>query len=173
VAYAGRFAPEKGVEVLVEACRHAGLPMRFAGDAPAHPAVRKDDDAAFVMTRSPEELAQFYRGARVVVMPSIWAETFGVVAAEAMSHGVPVVVSRIGALTETVVEGVTGLYANPGDARDLARQLRRVWDDAALARELGRNGRIRVEETFSERMHFERLARVYDEVCGASAPVRR
>jgi glycosyltransferase involved in cell wall biosynthesis len=173
VAYAGRFAPEKGIAVLVEACRHAGLPMRFAGDAPAHAAVREDDDAAFVMTRSAEELAQFYRGARVVVMPSTWSETFGVVAAEAMSHGVPVVVSRIGALTETVVEGVTGLYANPGDARDLARQLRRVWDDAALARELGRNGRKRIEETFSDRMHFERLSRVYGEVCGASAPIKR
>ena len=63
--FAGRFAAEKGVEVMVEACRRAGIPMRFAGDAPSHPAVRSGDDASFVMTRSPAELADFYRGARM------------------------------------------------------------------------------------------------------------
>ncbi len=61
VGYAGRFVDEKGVEVLVEACRLAGLPMRFAGDAPSHPAVHAGDDASFVMTQSPAELAAFYR----------------------------------------------------------------------------------------------------------------
>ncbi len=164
VAYAGRFAPEKGVAVMAEACRRAGLPMRFAGDAAAHPAVRPEDDASFILTRSREELADFYRGARVLAMPSTWPETFGVVAAEAMSHGVPVVVSRIGALPETVIDGVTGLLAEPGDADDLARQLRRVWDDAGLARELGRNGRRRAEAEFSEERYFGRLASVYGEV---------
>lgn len=170
VAFAGRFAPEKGVEVMVEACRLARLPMRFAGDADSHPAIAPGDDASFVLTRSREELDRFYRGARVVAMPSIWSETFGVVAAEAMSHGVPVVVSRVGALPETVVEDCTGLIAEPGDAVGLARQLRRVWDDPVLARTLGENGRRRVVETYSERHHFEHLARVYGE---ARAQVRR
>src|SRR5258705_4523239 len=43
VGFAGRFAEEKGVEVMVAACRRAGLPMRFAGDKPGHPAVRPGD----------------------------------------------------------------------------------------------------------------------------------
>ena len=173
VAYAGRFAAEKGIGILVEACRRAGLPMRLAGDAASHPAVRAGDDAAFVEARTREELARFYRGARVVAMPSTWSETFGMVAAEAMSHGIPVVVSRIGALPETVAEGVTGLAAVPGDVDDLARQLRRVWDDAALARRLGREGRRRVEAHFSERSHLDRLARVYAEVRDAARAVTR
>lgn len=165
VAYAGRFVPEKGVEVMVEACRRLGLPMRFSGDAPGHPAVREGDDATFGATwKSPEELAAFYRGARVLVMPSLWPETFGIVAAEAMSHGVPVVASRIGALPETVVDGETGLLARPGDAADLADRIARVWNDPALARRLGANGRRRAEEEFSEDVHVARLVGVYEAV---------
>ena len=163
VGYAGRFAQEKGVEIMVEACRRAGLPMRFAGDAPCHPAVRPDDDAAFVMTQSPAELAEFYRGARVVVVPSVWAEVFGIVPAEAMSHGIPVVASRLGALQEIVRDGVTGLLAEPGNIADFAEKIAQLWSDRDLARRLGGNARRHVETEFSPRAHFDTLARVYAE----------
>lgn len=163
VGFAGRFAEEKGVEVMVAACRRAGLPMRFAGDAPSHPAVRSDDDATFVMTKSPAELAEFYRGARILVVPSLWAETFGIVAAEAMSHGIPVVASRIGALQETVRDGETGLLAEPNNVDDFAEKIARIWNDPDLARRLGHNARRLVESRFSRQAHFDRLAPVYAE----------
>jgi len=167
VAYAGRFVHEKGVEVMVQACRREGLPMAFAGDAPSHPAVRPEDGARFVMTKSPAELAAFYRGARVVVVPSIWTETFGLVAAEAMSHGIPVVASRIGALPETVRDGETGLLAAPGDAADLAAKIRRVWDDADLARRLGRGARRHVETEYGEQAHLRRQMEIYRDAIAA------
>jgi glycosyltransferase involved in cell wall biosynthesis len=166
VAFAGRFAPEKGVEVLVEACRIARLPLRLAGGASSHPAVRPGDDVAFVTTRSPEELAGFYRGARVLAAPSLFEETFGVVPAEAMSHGVPVVASRIGALPETVGDG--GLFAVPGDPSDLAGKLLLVWSDAGLARDLGRAGRSR-SLAYDGRRGREALARIYADAAGAPA----
>ena len=173
VGFAGRFAPEKGVEVMVEACRLAGLPMRFAGDAAAHPAVRPEDDASFFMTRSPADLADFYRGARVIVVPSIWTETFGIVAAEAMSHGIPVVASRLGALQGTVRDGETGLLAEPGNVADFAAKIGRLWSDRELARRLGRNARMRVQTDFSHQAHFDRLVRIYSEVIAQADANRR
>lgn len=169
VAFAGRFVPEKGVEIMMEACRREGLPMAFAGDAPTHPAARPEDRAHFVMTRTPAELAQFYRGARVLAAPSLYYETFNIVAAEAMSHGVPVVASRIGALPETVPDGEGGLLFPPGDAKQLAACLRTVWDDARLCRELGRSARQHVIDEFTEQAHFERTTRVYREVIASGA----
>ena len=169
VGFAGRFAEEKGVEVMVEACRSAGLPMRFAGDAPSHPAVLPGDDASFIMTKSPAELAGFYRGARVIVAPSLWPETFGIVPAEAMSHGIPVVASRLGALDGTVRDGETGLLAEPGNAADFAEKIGRVWNTPELARRLGRNARRYVETQFSGQAHFDRLFSVYEEAI-AHAP---
>jgi glycosyltransferase involved in cell wall biosynthesis len=163
VGFAGRFVYEKGVEVMVDACRIAGVPMRFAGDAPGHPAVRSDDDATFVMTKSPADLAEFYRGARLIVVPSVWTEAFGIVPAEAMSHGIPVVASRLGGLQGTVRDGATGLLAEPGNAADFAAKIRRIWDDPDLARRLGRGARSHVESQFSHGVHFDRLMRIYDE----------
>lgn len=174
IGFAGRFVHEKGVEVMVQACRSAGLPMGFAGSAPGHPAVRPDDRAFFVMTKSPAELAAFYRGARLIVVPSIWSETFGLVAAEAMAHGVPVVVSDIGALPGTVGHGAGGVIVPPGDAAALAATLRRLWDDTAELRRLGAAARAWVLREYSESAHFERLLAVYREVQAehaAGAPV--
>ena len=158
---------------MVEACRLAGLPMRFAGDAAAHPAVRPEDDASFFMTRSPADLADFYRGARVIVVPSIWTETFGIVAAEAMSHGIPVVASRLGALQGTVRDGETGLLAEPGNVADFAAKIGRLWSDRELARRLGRNARMRVQTDFSHQAHFDRLVRIYSEVIAQADANRR
>jgi glycosyltransferase involved in cell wall biosynthesis len=169
VGYAGRFAHEKGVEIMVQACRAAGLPMRFAGDAPGHPAVTSTDDATFVMTHSSAELAAFYRGARIIVVPSIWSETFGIVAAEAMSHGIPVVASRIGALPEVVRDGETGLLAEPGDASDFAEKISRLWNDASLARRLGSEARRRVASEFTYQAHCDRLLRTYSAVIAETA----
>ncbi len=164
VGYAGRFAPEKGVEVLLEAARRAGLPLKLAGDAPTHTAVRPGDRISFVMTKSAGELAAFYRDARMIAVPSIWYETFGIVPVEAMSHGVPVVASRIGALRETVEDSVTGLLFEPGSAGDLAEKLARLWNDSALCRSLGAAARERARERFSEDAHFNRLVAVYQDV---------
>lgn len=166
VAYAGRFVPEKGVEVLLEAGRLTRLPLRLAGDAPGHAGVRPGDDVGFVVTRTRSELAAFYRGARILAVPSTWFETFGIVAAEAMSHGIPVVASRIGALAETVQDGVTGLLFDVGDARDLALKLRALWDDPERCRRLGRAGRARVSELCHETSHYRRLIEIYEAALG-------
>ena len=149
---------------MVAACRLGGLPMRFAGDMPSHPAVRSDDDATFVMTKSAADLALFYRGARAIVVPSIWTETFGIVAAEAMSHGIPVVVSRIGALPELVRDGESGLLAEPANVQDFAEKISRIWNDPALARRLGGNARRQVESECGLKPHFDRLAQIYANV---------
>lgn len=169
VAYAGRFVREKGVETMVSACRQAGLPMAFAGDASSHPAVRASDRAQFVLTRSAEELARFYRGARMIVVPSIWPETFGMVAAEAMAHGIPVVASDIGALPDTVLDGRTGLLARPGDVADFADKISRIWHDADLARRLGQGAAQHVRASFSSRVHAERLMGYYRQALAGGA----
>ncbi|MBV8593567.1 MAG: glycosyltransferase family 4 protein [Caulobacteraceae bacterium] len=171
VAFAGRFAPEKGVDLLIEAARAAGLPLRLAGNADTHPAIRPGDDVQCVVTRSAEELAQFYRGARLLVMPSLWEETFGVVAAEAMSHGVPVIAAAIGALAHTVVDQATGLLFEPRNGGALAAVMRQLWDDPELCRRLGAAGRQKVKTQFDEASHVRHLMDAYEAaLAGAHRP---
>ena len=162
VAFAGRFVPEKGAHILIEAARIAGLPLQLAGDARSHPAIRAGDAAKCVVINDPVKLADFYRRARTVVMPSLWNETFGLVAAEAMGHGVPVVASRIGALEYTVRDGVSGLLVKSGDVDELAAALKRIWDDPELCRTLGAGARKQVEENFSNASRVDRLVTIYE-----------
>jgi glycosyltransferase involved in cell wall biosynthesis len=162
VGFAGRFADEKGVEVLLEAARRANLPVKLAGDATDHPAIRQGDRVECVLTRSREELAAFYRGARMLVVPSIWYETFGIVAGEAMSHGIPVVASRLGALQQTVTDNVTGLLFETGSVEDLAAKMTRLWTDDGLCRILGKAAREKVRTEFSPEVHVNGFLHAYE-----------
>ena len=76
----------------------------------------------------PETLAAF----DLLVMPSIWPETSGLVIQEAFLAGVPVVASRIGGIPEVITDGVNGLLFEPGSREGLERTLRRLLDEPDL-----------------------------------------
>ncbi len=164
IAFAGRFSEEKGVDLLIKAARQLNLPLKLAGFHTDHPAIQAGDDTECVMPGTPAELADFYRGARIVVAPSIWCETFGLVAAEAMSHGIPVVATRVGALQDTVDDEVTGLLFNLGNVIDLSEKLSRLWDDPLLCRRFGEAAREKVRAQFSLDEHFNQTMRAYQSV---------
>ena len=143
-AYSGRFHAGKGIETLLIAARKADIPLRLAGD---YAPMRETPDRAppgtqFLGRLDHAGLDAFYRNARFLVVPSRCFETFGLVAAEAMAHGIPVIASRIGGLQEVVEDGVTGLLVNPGDSADLARGMTLLWENPGLCRQMGVN-RIR------------------------------
>ena len=141
VLYAGRLSAEKGVLELVEAA--AGLPLVVAGDGPLRD--RVPGALGFVPH---DRLLGLYERAAVVACPS-HREGYGVVCAEAMAHGRPVVASAVGGLRDLVVDGETGLLVPPGDVEALRAALVRVLGDAELRRRLGRAGRERVRASFS------------------------
>jgi glycosyltransferase involved in cell wall biosynthesis len=155
VLYAGRLSPEKGILDLVEAAR--GLPLTVVGDGPLRAAV--PSARGFVPHR---ELARLYGRAAVVACPSR-REGFGVVCAEAMAHGRPVVATAVGGHLDLVVDGETGLLVPPGDVGALREALERLLGDPELRRRLGAAGRERARERFGwERVTAATLA-AYEE----------
>ncbi len=127
---ASRLAAEKGVEVAVEACARAGLPLVVAGDGPEAGRLRARAPAGvrFAGRVGDAELAGLRARAALAIVPSRAAETFGLAAAEAMAAGVPVVASATGALTELVGAAAT---VAPGDAEALAAAAAARFGDAA------------------------------------------
>jgi len=85
-----------------------------------------------------EALAALYAAAAAVVMPSRW-EGFGLTGLEAMATGTPVVAARVGSLPEVL--GDAALFAESGDATDMAGQCRNLLDDPQLAGRLRDAGR--------------------------------
>ena len=132
---AGRLEPEKGLDVAVEACRLARIPLVVAGEGSQRARFEGVPDVTFVGHVGASRLDELRAGARLALMPSLTAETFGLSAAEAMAAGVPVAAANIGALPELVpAEWLTP----PGDARALAETIATLAADpsaGARARE--------------------------------------
>lgn len=152
-----RLAPEKGVDVAIDACRLAGVPLVVAGDGPERAALHEragDGDVRFLGRVDDGELARLRAGASIALVPSRSAESFGLAAAEAMAAGVPVAASRVGALPE-LVEG-DGLVP-PGDPPALASAIARLAGDRAA----GERGRERVRAVCAPEVVAGALADVY------------
>jgi glycosyltransferase involved in cell wall biosynthesis len=153
-----RLAPEKGVDVAIDACRAAGMALLIAGDGPQRRALEARAAGAAVTFAGhvdDAELARLRASASIALVPSRSAETFGLAAAEAMAVGLPVIASRIGALAELVEQDA---LVDPGDADALAQAVGRLAGDGAA----GRRGRQRVRAVCAPSVVAEALARVYD-----------
>ena len=166
VVFAGRMSQEKGVDTLLTAAgKLSDVPVRLAGDGPVFGqlAARKPDNAVLLGQLGGDELTAIYRRARLLVLPSKCYEMCPLVISEAMSHGLPVVASRIGGIPELVEDGVTGLLFEPGNADDLAAKIDTLWRDRELCRRMGRAGRERAISEYGEDVYYRRLMNIYQE----------
>lgn len=121
----------------------AAARMRFAGTVPQ------------------PELIRAYRAADLLVLPSIWQESYGLPVAEAMSCGVPVLASATGGVPELIEDGVTGRLVPRLDEQALARALREMTADLPRLREMGRAARARAERLLTWSHSAGRLERLY------------
>jgi D-inositol-3-phosphate glycosyltransferase len=149
--YVGRLEPIKGLETLLEAMTRLDAAVRLliiGGDQDepenGHAAHLRARVATLGLSRrvhflgaQPQErLRLFYAAADATVMPSYY-ESFGMVALEAMACGSPVVASRVGGLTTTVQDGLTGHLVPDGDPAALAECLVRLLADREARARLG------------------------------------
>jgi len=132
-------APYKRLDLVLEAYRGTGWPLRIVGTGPEEERLRRlaPAEVQFLGRVSDLELRDLYRGCRTVVMASV--EDFGIVPLEAMACGRPAVVFGEGGGPESVVEGETGLVfreATPACLRATVDSMRalRFNGDALRAR---------------------------------------
>jgi len=130
----GRLEPEKGVEVLVEAARLAGVRITFVGDGYLRPMVEQNAHCEVTGWKSAAQVFDVLRTARALVFPSVLYETFGLAVSEAGALGVPSIVSDISVAAERVIHGQTGWVFKSGEATSLAEQLRALSDDDLVDR---------------------------------------
>jgi glycosyltransferase involved in cell wall biosynthesis len=86
----------------------------------------------------PDETDDVFGSFDVLVAPSLASETFGLVAAEAIVRGIPVIASNLGGFLETVEDGENGILYETGNCNSLARAMRRMIDEPDLVSRLGK-----------------------------------
>lgn len=174
--FAGRLSPEKGVGTLLAAWEMMGedaMPLKLAGDGPLSEPVRdaagKNPRVEYLGYRSVEEVRRLMKEAALLVVPSEWYETFGRVAIESFAAGTPVVVAGIGAIAELVEHGRTGLHFRPGEAADLARQVRSLRDCPSELSWMRRDARIEFERKYTAARNYALLTGIYASATGRTA----
>jgi glycosyltransferase involved in cell wall biosynthesis len=163
--FSGRMCPEKGVSTLLAAARQTpDIEIRLLGDGPTCALYRDSapPNAKFLGQLPQDLVFEQYRGAKCVVVPSQLFEGCPLVILEAMSHGLPVIASRIGGLPELVEDGSNGLLFEPGDASELAAKMRFLWSEPEVATKMGRAGRTKARLDHSPSVFWARLEKIYE-----------
>ncbi|MBI4230496.1 MAG: glycosyltransferase family 4 protein [Planctomycetes bacterium] len=144
--FVGRLAPQKNLEVLLEAVALLGCPVRLdlAGDGPLRGSLEslaraRGVNARFLGVVPVESLYGRYATYDAFVFPTLY-EGFPKALAEALAAGLPVVASDVEGNADLVADGRTGLLAPPA-VEGIADALRRLLADEALREGLGRSAR--------------------------------
>jgi len=137
--FVGRLSPEKGVRTLLEAAKKGQFALEILGGGP----LKEEVEAAaaqfstinYLGFQPREAIIQKMKTARALLFPSVWYEGLPLTILEAMSTGLPIIISNLGNLNEIVTQGHDGLWFAPGNADSLLDAITRyeAGDIAALA----------------------------------------
>jgi len=166
--FVGRLSTEKGVETLLRAWSDLShVPLKIRGEGPLMPeateAARKSGGAIEIAPRLDRKgLNDLMSGARFLIWPSQgYYETFGYVAVEAFSCGVPVIASRVGVAEEIVQDHRTGLHFTSGDSNDLAAKVEWAWSHPSEMDAMGRIARAEYEAKYTPERNYPMLMDIY------------
>jgi len=179
ILFVGSMIESKGVHILLEAVRllyaagtlrpnhHRVLLVGRGGEECRLRALTTQWDLDQIVTfggsASYVEMPEVHRLADIFVLPSIpmstWEEQFGMVLAESMATGKPVVSTNSGAIPEVV--GSAGYLVPPGNAIALAEALHELLVNDARRTDLGCRARARIESTFAHHLVAARIVDAY------------
>jgi len=167
--FVGRLSAEKGLGVLLEAWSGIDLPLKIVGDGPLRAELEE-----IVRTRAlkieftghldREDVLRVVQGAMLQIVPSECYEGFPMVLLEAMACGTPVIASRIGSLDEIVLDGVTGMKFEPGNAGELAAVVKKLVKEPERLTALRHSSRNHFDGNYAPPSHVARLGDIYRSV---------
>ena len=172
LAFTGRLVPHKGVDVILRALRElpSDVSLILVGHGPRLVELRSlarrlgvESRVRFCTDVSDDELPLYLRAADLFVFPSQnRLEGFGLVVAEAMASGLPVIIADMPGVREVIENGKEGLLVEPLIERDLVGRIQELLDDPARRAAMGAAARKRAEERYSLEIVAQQLLTVYE-----------
>jgi glycosyltransferase involved in cell wall biosynthesis len=179
IGAAGRLSPEKGFEVLVKAAEivlrdQPSVGFVLFGEGPERANLQKQINAAglgqsFILAGFRADLDRFLSHFDLLALPS-YTEGMPNVVLEAFAAGVPVAATAVGGTPEVVEDGVSGYLVPPGDAETLAECISAALDNADELPDMGRRGRLRVQEKFGFATQAELYRELFERLCPDALP---
>jgi glycogen synthase len=178
IIFQGRLVTTKGLPVLLEAAsilrsRQREFEVLVIGDGPERSTLQDlaeklqvSSCVRFVGRIAAADLDSMIASASMIVVPSIGGEVFGLVLAENMLRGLPIIAADLGCFVEVL--GDTGLTFHVGDASGLASQIARILDDSTFASRLGSRARQRILDFYPRGRMIETHAQLYRKTYAAT-----
>jgi glycosyltransferase involved in cell wall biosynthesis len=173
VLFVGRLSIEKGLPIVIEAYRqNRALPrLIIVGDGPERAVLEQQVTAAglavpvqFLGYQPKAVIQQLMQQAMALIFPSIWYEGFPLTIAEALSCGLPPIVSRLGSMAEIIQDNENGLHFVPGDPNDLAIKIQQITEDLAQRQKLGVAAQQTYEQYYTAEKNYAQLMAIYQQV---------
>jgi glycosyltransferase involved in cell wall biosynthesis len=168
--FMGRLEKLKGVDWLLRAFRNVAPPavLNICGEGGEEKSLRElarqlgmEDRVKFWGWVDRDGKRKLLQAARALIVPSIWHETFGLVAIEAAACARPVIVSDAGELPYLVDDGKDGLVVKVGDISQLSKAIQDLANDPQKARQMGTNNQLKCKTLYTPQAHKSQIDEVY------------
>ncbi|MFC1727903.1 glycosyltransferase family 4 protein [Nanoarchaeota archaeon] len=177
ILYVGRFDREKGVNYLIDALDvlvnkkgYKNLKCALIGFGGEESLLKKyskskklDKNIRFVGKVPFGGVREYYKRAKIVVVPSVYLEQFGIVGLEAMANGVPAIASKVGGIPEWCKDGKTGFLIKPGDFNEIVNKIEILMKNKKLYNKFSENSLKEVKK-FDKKEGMKKLKRIYSSV---------
>ena len=160
--YVGRLSHEKGLNTLIQAASQLPYKLKIIGGGPLEKELKAKSaelkgNIDFLGFKQWDEIKEVVGKARFSVTPSEWYEVFGLVNAEALCLGTPILGARIGGVPGLIDEGVNGMTFTSGDASDLKEKIELMYnakfDNEGIAR--------KAMERYSAETYYKEIIKGY------------
>jgi glycosyltransferase involved in cell wall biosynthesis len=173
IMYIGRIERGKGIQQFINALTYIKdqqWQVEIIGDGSfmdeAEEMVEKfgfKERIKFLGMLSDREIDKCYQRCRMVVLPSIVPESFGLIGIEAMAFGKTTVAFDSGGIREWLVDGETGFLIERGNIKKMANKIYQILEDEQLTAKMGKIGMECVEKFYRKDLHLKKIFKVYEE----------
>lgn len=167
ILFIGRLVDYKGIETLLDAFKiNTTFNLKIIGDGPLkekiHDFASAYKNIEFLGKVKRDLLLRTIKGASFIVFPSECYENMPFVIMESFAFSKPVIASNLGAIKEFVIDGVSGILFEPGDARDLAAKISYLASHIKERMEMGQNANKIYRERFNKEKNYRDLINIYE-----------
>jgi glycosyltransferase involved in cell wall biosynthesis len=167
--FVGRLSKEKGLITLLKAWQNLkNIPLKIVGDGPLYDNVlrasKKSKNIEVLGYCPHNKVMELLKNARVLIFPSEWYEGLPMIIIEAFASGVPVLASKLGAMSEIINDKCTGLLFNLGDTYDLADKVIKFWSNDEQANKMSKEARLEFESKYNADRNYQLIIDLYQKV---------
>ena len=163
ILYLGRLVKEKGIDIFLKKYMRKKSKIVIVGDGYYKEKVTKILTTKFKRGNiinwisDKTELIKLYKQSKVVILPSIYPEPFGLVGLEAMALKKPVVAFDVGGISEWLKDGVNGYLIKEGDWSEFISKVNYLINNPQLRLKMGGDGLKMLKEKFTFQCHYQQL----------------